>query len=63
MIITATGQHGGSAAAHIASITSGSSARIMTETSTGSSLLVHPTFQPGQPDDRWTVTYPRGLLA
>ena len=34
----------------------------MTETSTESSLLVHPTFQPGQPDDRWTVTYPRGLL-
>ena len=23
---------------------------------------MHPTFQPGQPDDRWTVTYPRGLL-
>ena len=35
----------------------------MTDTSTESSLLVHPTFQPGQPDDRWTVTYPRGLLA
>ena len=34
----------------------------MTETSTESSLLVHPTFHSGQPDDRWTVTYPRGLL-
>ena len=34
----------------------------MTETSTWSSLLVHPKVHSGQPDDRWMVTYPRGLL-
>ena len=34
----------------------------MTETSTWSSLLGHPKVHSGQPDDRWMVTYPRGLL-
>ena len=34
----------------------------MTETSTWSSLLGHPRVHSGQPDDRWMVTYPRGLL-
>ena len=35
----------------------------MTETSTWSSLFGHPKVHSGQPDDRWMVTYPRGLLA
>ena len=61
-MIIATNRQQRLRAANIASITSGSSARIMTETSTWSSLLVHPKVQPGQPDDRWMVTYPRGLL-
>ena len=34
----------------------------MTETSTWSSLLGHPKVHSEQPDDRWMVTYPRGLL-
>jgi hypothetical protein len=38
----------------------GSRARMMMKSSTWSSVLgSHPASKPGQPDDRWMVTYPR----
>jgi len=61
--VSTTGGSSGSTARQMASATSGSSARMMMGSSTRSSGLgSHPASKPGQPDDRWMVTYSRGSL-
>ncbi len=51
----------GSTAAQTVATTSGSSARMMSVTSTRSLVGTHPESNLGLHNDRWMVTYPHGL--
>jgi hypothetical protein len=60
---SSAGGSSGSMVCQIVSITSGSRARVMMSGNLHCVVVLNaPDIKPGQPDDRWMVTYSRGPL-